>query len=145
METEVLTMPAATKKTSRDAYFDLVRAFPLRRITSASDHAKALAIFRQLGDRTDRGTRDYVDVLVHLVVDYEKRAGFTIDTSGVTAADLVRHKIEERGMSVTALAKQAGIAQSNLSEMLNGTRGWSKAAIRSLSKLLNIRAERFLA
>ncbi len=68
-----------------------------------------------------------------------------IDTSHVTAADLVRHKIEERGMSVSALAKQVGIAQSNLSEMLSGTRGWSKSAIRALSKYLNIRAERFLA
>ncbi len=138
-------MPAITKKPSRDAYFNLVRAFPLRRITAASDHARALVIFRQLGDGTDRGTRDYVEVLVDLIADYEKRAGFTFDTSGVTAADLVRHKIDERGMTVSALAKQAGIAQSNLSEMLNGTRGWSKTAIRSLSKLLNIRAERFLA
>ncbi len=138
-------MPATKKKGSRDGYFQLVRAFPLRRITSASDHAKALVIFRQLGDKADRGTRDYVDVLVDLVADYEKRAGFTFDTSGVTAADLVRHKIEERGMSVSALAKQTGVAQSNLCEMLNGRRGWSKSAIRSLSKFLNIRAERFLA
>ena len=139
-------MPTTTsKKRDRDAYFDLIRAFPLRRINSASDHAKALAIFRQLGDRSDRGTRDYVDVLVDLIVDYEKRAGHTFDTSDVTAADLVRHKIEERGMTVSALAKTIGMAQSNLSDMLNGKRAWSKAAIRSLSKLLNIRAERFLA
>ena len=131
-------MSTTTKKGRRDAYFDLVRAFPLRRITSASDHAKALVIFRQLGDKADRGTRDYVDVLVDLIADYEKRAGFAFDTSDVTAADLVRHKIAERGMSVSALAKQVGMAQSNLSEMLNGTRGWSKTAIRALSKLLNI-------
>lgn len=137
-------MPTTTKKARRDTYFELVRAFPLRRLTSASEHAKAKRFFREHGHKTDRGTVDYLHVLVGLIVDYEKRAGFTFDTSDVTAADLVRHKIEERGMSVSALAKQAGIAQSNLSEMLNGTRGWSKAAIRSLSKLLNIRAERFL-
>jgi antitoxin component HigA of HigAB toxin-antitoxin module len=100
--------------------------------------------FRQLGDRTDRDTRDYVSVLVSLIADYEKRARHAIDTSHVTAADLVRHKIEQRGMSVSELAKQIGIAQSNLSEMLNGSRGWSKSAIKGISKLLNIRAERFL-
>ena len=138
-------MPATTKKASRDTYYDLVRAFSLRRITSASEHAKAKGIFRRLGDKTDRGTREYVDVLVDLIVDYEKRAGLTFDTSHVTAADLVRHKIEQRGMSVSALAKEIGMAQSNLSQMLNGTRGWSKTAIRSLSKFLYIRAERFLA
>jgi antitoxin component HigA of HigAB toxin-antitoxin module len=138
-------MPTTSRKTSRDSYFDCIRAFPLRRITSTAEHQKAKQIFRELSLRTDRGTREYIDVLVDLIVDYEKRAGFAIDTSHVTAADLVRHRITERGMSVSALAKQSGIAQSNLSEMLNGTRGWSKTAIRSLSKLLNIRAERFLA
>jgi antitoxin component HigA of HigAB toxin-antitoxin module len=145
MEAEVLIMKVVTKKAIGDTYFDLVRAFPLRRITSAAEHAKAKKIVFHLSVQSDRGTREYVDVLVDLIIDYEKRAGFAIDTSHVTAADLVRHKIEERGMSVSALAKQSGIAQSNLSEMLNGTRGWSKSAIRSLSKLLNIRAERFLA
>jgi plasmid maintenance system antidote protein VapI len=50
----------------------------------------------------------------------------------------------ERGTSVTALAREIGIAQPNLSDMLNGRRDWSKAAIRSLSKIFNIRAERFL-
>jgi|SRR5688500_838893 antitoxin component HigA of HigAB toxin-antitoxin module len=138
-------MAVTLKRRAGDTYFDLVRAFPLRRITSAADHATATKILLRLSGKGDRGTRDYVDVLADLVVDYEKRAGYTIDTSDITAADLVRHKIEERGMSVSALAKQVGIAQSNLSEMLNGTRGWSKSAIRSLSKFLNIRAERFLA
>jgi antitoxin component HigA of HigAB toxin-antitoxin module len=139
-------MPATTKKKANvDTYFQLVRAFPLRRITSASEHEKAIKVVRRQGNKTDRGTLDYVNVLVDLIVNYEKRAGYTIDTSDITAADLVRHKIEERGMSVSALAKQVGIAQSNLSEMLNGTRGWSKSAIRALSKYLNIRAERFLA
>ena len=139
-------MPATTKKKANvDTYFELVRAFPLRQITSASEHEKANKIVRRHGHKTDRGTVDYLHVLVGLIVDYEKRAGYTIDTSDITAADLVRHKIDERGMSVSALAKQVGIAQSNLSEMLNGTRGWSKSAIRSLSKFLNIRAERFLA
>jgi antitoxin component HigA of HigAB toxin-antitoxin module len=137
-------MTATARTPKRDTYFALVRAFPLRRIKTATEHEKANQIVRRLGNKTDRGTREYVEVLVDLIVDYEKRK-YPIDTSDVTAADLVRHKIEERGMSVSALAKETGIAQSNLSEMLNGTRGWSKSAIRSLSKLLNIRAERFLA
>ncbi len=136
-------MRTISRKTSGDAYLDLVRAFPLRRIISGSEHEKANKILHRLSAKTDRGTLDYVDVLVNLIVDYEKRAGVAIDTSHVSAADLIRHRLEERGMSVSTLAREAGIAQSNLSEMLNGTRGWSKAAIRSLSKLLNIRIERF--
>ena len=46
---------------------------------------------------------------------------------------------------VSSLARAIGVAQSNLSEMLNGKRGWSKTAIRGLSAYLNIRAERFLS
>lgn len=137
-------MSVTTKKRAGDTYLHLVRAFPLRRITTSTEHAKANKVLRSLWGKQDRGTRDYVDVLVDLIVDYEKRAGLAFDTSHVTAADLVRHKIGERGISVSALAKEIGMAQSNLSEMLNGSRGWSKSAIRSLSKLLNIRAERFL-
>ena len=138
-------MAVTSKKRISDAYLDLVRAFPLRRITTPADHTAATTILLRLSGKGDRGTRDYVDVLAGLVVDYEKRAGLAFDTSHVTAADLVRHKIEQRGMTVNQLAKQIGVAQSNLSEMLNGTRGWSKTAIRALSKHLNIRAERFLA
>ena len=137
-------MAVTSKKRAGDTYLDLVRAFPLRRITSAADHTTAAKILLRLSGKGDRGTRDYVDVLADLVVDYEKRAGHALDTSQVTAADVVRHKIEQRGMTVNQLAKQIGLAQSNLSEMLNGSRGWSKSAIKGLSKLLNIRAERFL-
>jgi antitoxin component HigA of HigAB toxin-antitoxin module len=52
--------------------------------------------------------------------------------------------MQERGISTSAMAREIGIPQPNLSEMLNGRRDWSKAAIRGLSKGLKIRAERFL-
>ena len=84
-------------------------------------------------------------MLADLIADYEKRANQIVGTSNIAIADLVRHRMQERTMSVSALANQIGIAQSNLSEMLNGRRHWSKAAIRALSKMFNIRAERFLA
>jgi plasmid maintenance system antidote protein VapI len=37
--------------------------------------------------------------------------------------------LAERGMSVNAFAQKVGIAQSALSDMLNGKRDWSKSAI----------------
>jgi antitoxin component HigA of HigAB toxin-antitoxin module len=139
-------MPTSLKKPVADSYLDHVREFPLRRIKSAAEHSKAIAAYLRVSKgKRDRGTSDYIEVLLDLISDFEKRSGYTIDTSEVTAADLIRHKLEERGMSVSALAREVGVAQSNLSEMLNGTRDWSKAAIRGLSRYLNIRAERFLA
>jgi antitoxin component HigA of HigAB toxin-antitoxin module len=139
-------MPATTFANVAETYMDLIKEFPLRRIKSAAEYAKAVKLVLQLSaSSADRGAAEYLDVLVDLVADYKKRAGLKFDTSTVSAAELVLHRIERRKMSVNALARQIGIPQSNLSEMLSGKRGWSKAAIRGLSASLNIRAERFLA
>lgn len=138
-------MPATTRPDVTDSYMELISEFPLRRIKTAAEHLQATKLVIRLSVvDSDRGVAEYLDVLVDLITDYEKRAGHVIDTSKVTAADLVRHRIEERGMSISSLARLIGVPQSNLSEMLNGKRGWSKTAIRGVSALLNIRAERFL-
>lgn len=139
-------MPTVTKRKNADgSYLALVRAFPLRRLKSAAEHAEAKSIYLRVSRSTmDLGARDYVEVLIDQIADYEKRMNHTIDTSAVSAAELIRHRMEERGMSISTLARQTGIAQPNLSEMLSGNRDWSKAAIKALSALLNIRAERFL-
>ena len=139
-------MKTVTRKAAADPYFDRVREFPLRRIRSAADHSRAKRIYlRVSASNRDAGTRDYLDVLANLIADYENRAVQDRDLLKVNVADLVRHRMRERGISVTALAREIGVAQPNLSEMLKGRRDWSKAAIRSLSKIFNIRAERFLA
>jgi len=142
-------MPVATRHTVNDPYMKLINEFPLRRIKSAASHAKAAKLVLRLSnpppnEPADRGTADYLDILIDLIVDYEKRSNQRIDTSKVSAADLVRHRLDERGMSVSALAKLIAVPQSNLSDMLNGKRDWSKEAMRGLAKELNIRAERFL-
>lgn len=137
-------MPAVAKTRGRDTYLDLVAAFPLRKLRSAGEHARAKRTHLRLSGATDRATRDYLDVLVDLIANYERRAQLTIDTSHVTAAELVRHRMDERALSVSTLARAIGIPQPNLSDMLNGRRDWSKAAIRSLSQFLRIPAERFL-
>jgi len=137
-------MPATTRGHVADSYMELICEFPLRRLKSAAEHRRATKLVLRLSSAgSDRGVAEYVDVLVDLIADYERRSGQIVDTSKVSAADLVRHRIEERGLSVNALARLIGVPQSNLSEMLGGKRGWSKAAIRALSAYLNIRADRF--
>ena len=138
-------MAIVTSRKISDTYLELIREFPLRRITTKAEHSAAKAVILRLSPpKKDRGTLDYLNVLIDLVVDYEKRTFPELDPSNVSAVELVLHRIEEGGLTVTALARQVGIPQSNLSQMLNGKRGWSKAAIRALSKHLNIRPERFL-
>jgi antitoxin component HigA of HigAB toxin-antitoxin module len=78
-----------------------------------------------------------------LIAKYEEQEGQRVDSSDLSAAELVSHRIEQRGMSISALAREIGVAQSNLSEMLSGKRAWSKTAIGGIARTLNIRAERF--
>ena len=123
-----------------------IAELPLRRLKTAAEQARAKRIILRLSSQeTDRGATDYLDVLVDLVADFERRSKEAIDSSTLSASDLVRHRMVERGMSVSSLAGLVGVPQPNLSEMLNGKRDWSKTAIRGLSAHLSIRAEWFLA
>lgn len=138
-------MPTTTRTTAADSYMKLITELPLRRIKTAVEHAKAKKLILRLSIQdTDRGTAEYVDVLVDLIADYEKRTAQIVDASKLSAADLVRHRIEEQKLSISALARMIGVPQSNLSDMLNGKRDWSKTAIRGLSSYLNIGPDRFL-
>jgi HTH-type transcriptional regulator / antitoxin HigA len=123
---------------------ELVYAFPLRPIRSDEIHQQAKQMFRSLAGARGAAVEDYKAVLVKLIVEYEQNAGYRIDTSKVTAADLVRHLLAERHMSVNAFAKSTGLMQSTLSEMLRGKREWSKSAIVAVSNFFGLNPGIFL-
>ena len=127
-----------------DSYMELIHRFPLRPIRSRDEYDNAKEIMRDLArGKKDRGAKDYLDVLVKQIIDFEERSGWRIDTSKLTAADIIQHRIDESGKTMTEIAKKVGISQSNLSEMLSGKRDWSKTAIRGFMKLYKIEANRF--
>jgi len=127
-----------------DLYLELVRRFPLRPIRDRGGHQEAKRVLRSLGAERDSAARDYKSVLASLIVDYERDAGQRMDTSKMTAADIVRHLLGEREMSVNRLAKELGISQSALSDMLNGKRDWSKSAIVRVADYFGIQRGVFL-
>jgi HTH-type transcriptional regulator / antitoxin HigA len=145
METEVL-MPVAKSapKPNTNNYLDLVRAFPLRPIRTRQAHRQALKVLRNLAAKRGTSAADYKAVLTSLVVQYERHAGLQIDTSKLKAADILRHLLAEREMSVNSLAKTVGIPQSALSDMLNGKRDWSKSAIIRLADYFALQPGVFL-
>jgi plasmid maintenance system antidote protein VapI len=83
-------------------------------------------------------------VLASLIAEYERSANLRLDTSKVTAAEIVTHLLDEHAMSVNALAKVLHIPQSSLSEMLSGRRDWSKQAIIRLSAHFGLQPGLFL-
>jgi antitoxin component HigA of HigAB toxin-antitoxin module len=143
-------MPIVKAKPTRSdplaRYLQLVNQFPLRKIHDENTYERAMKMVHQFAGsaRIDSGAKEYFEVLIDLIADYEKEAGHTIDTSDVTPADVVRHLIEERGSSVSAMAKEIGVGQSNLSEMLSGKREWSKTAIKGLWNRFRIDPKLFL-
>lgn len=131
----------------KDSYFELVKEFPLRKITDAGEHRQALAVLSRFAGRekVDDGVVDYLGVLTDLIAHYETRAGHAIDTSEVSAADVVRHLMTENDLTISGLAREIGVGQSNLSEMLSGKREWSKTVIRGLSERFSLNPMLFLA
>jgi antitoxin component HigA of HigAB toxin-antitoxin module len=146
MEGAILMRPIMSTPQMRDAYLALVQEFPLCRLRDDEQYEAAMKMLLKssTASETNDGALEYFRVLVDQVDEYERRTGKKLDTSHITTADLVRFKLEERGMSISQLAREVKMTQSNLSEMLNGKRAWSKSAIRKLSAYLNISAERFL-
>jgi len=123
---------------------ELCDLFPLRPIRSNRAHRKALNTLASLVAETDRDAVDYKTVLGKLIADYERDAGHRIDTSRVKAADVVRHLLAERGMSVTALAKMIKVSQGTLNDTLSGNRAWSKSMIVKLADFFGLSTDLFL-
>src|SRR5258706_2318126 len=126
-------MSTTTSSKVSDSYLDLVRRLALRPLKNQQQHAEAVKVLRQIsmlnqGTR-DGGVLDYLEVLADLIDRYERSAQLKGDTSQTTPAGTVRHLIDANGLTVSGLAREIGISQSNLSEMLSGRREFSKRAI----------------
>jgi hypothetical protein len=89
--------PAHTK----DPYLDLIiNVHPLRPIRSAQQHQQEKEAMRSLGSDKRAVATEFKKVLVSIIETYEREAALQLDTSGVSAAELVRHLLAERQMSV---------------------------------------------
>ncbi|HEX4052798.1 MAG TPA: helix-turn-helix domain-containing protein [Tepidisphaeraceae bacterium] len=120
----------------RDTYLELVRRFPLRRLKSHSQHRAAMVFFTRTSlqhqNAHDQGILDYLELLAKIIDEYEREARLKLDLSHVNPAGLLRQLMTERGLSISGLAREIGLGQSNLSEMLSGRREFSKSAIECL-------------
>jgi predicted XRE-type DNA-binding protein len=101
-------------------------------------------MLRSLVGKRGSAVQDYKTVLVSLITDYERSAHLQINTSKVSAAQIVLHLLAERDMSVNGLSKALEISQSSLNDMLNGRRDWSKPAIVRISSYFGLQPGLFL-
>lgn len=124
-------------------YLELVEAFQLRPIRSDDHHRQAIAVMRSLlGIELSTDEADYLDVLGDLIRAFEL-AEHPQPTA--TQGDILRAMLEDRGVIQAELAAATGVADSNISAMLNNRRGISKANMIAFGKFFQVSPGRFLA
>jgi HTH-type transcriptional regulator/antitoxin HigA len=118
-------------------YFDLVTQFPLRPIHSDAELEGAVRMVDSLLDRRDLGPEeeDYLEVLADLIERYEAEAH---PIAPVSDAEMLAHLIEAKGVAQTEISTATGIADSTISEILNGKRSLSRSHIGKLARYFNV-------
>jgi HTH-type transcriptional regulator/antitoxin HigA len=129
-------MATATTTAIGDAYFRLVREFPLVPIRSDAHLRRAHRVIDALLSRKlDSGEEQYLAVLSDLVADYED-THHPIPAS--SNAQLLAHLLEAHGITQASLSRATGIPRSTLSEILHGKRTVSKRMIPKLSAYFHV-------
>lgn len=114
-------------------YFELVKNFPLKPITSESQNDKAGKICSDLASRYDklnRGEKDYLAVLSRLVEDFESQWD---EQDAVEPRELLEFLMEQNELAQKDLVPIFG-SSSRVSEYLNGKRDLSLSQIIKLAK-----------
>lgn len=119
-----------------DAYFELVRQFPLVSIKSERQLKSAQRVIdRLLAQELTPGAAQYLDALSDLVATYED-AHHAI--AAPSDADLLAHLLETKGISQAQLCRETKLAASTVSAVLSGKRTFTKDMVAKLSDYFQI-------
>jgi HTH-type transcriptional regulator/antitoxin HigA len=119
-------------------YLKLIRRCPLRPIRSDEDLDRAIAMVDTLGSRINELTadeHDYLDVLADLVEKYET---VRYPEPEVDPLAMIRELIAARCITQADVARETGIAESMLSEILRGKRPMGRKTIETLSRFFHV-------
>lgn len=131
-------MPTRTNKaTAPDRYMELIQGFRLRPIGTATAYEAAMKVMDAIMKRDDLNDdeEDYADVLAGLIEQYEQEHFPVSRPSGV---DVLRFLIEQSGRTQTQVAREAGLAESAMSEILKGKRGLGRKHIAVFAKVFKV-------
>jgi len=121
----------------RDAYLELVMAFPLVSVRSENQLGEAQKVIDQVlaKGKLNDGQEMYLDALSDLVASYEDEHHQITPASD---ADMLRHLMAARGVSQTELSREAGIAKSTVSEVLNEKKTFTRKIVRKLANYFSV-------
>jgi HTH-type transcriptional regulator/antitoxin HigA len=136
------TVPA--KRGASQTYLALAKTYPIHPIRSPEDLDEAIAVLDGLLSRRkplDEQEQDYLGSLAHEIERYEEEHVPVPDVSG---ADILRHLIGDRDLTLSDVAKATGIAVSTLSAVLNGKRNLNLTHIEKLARYFGVEPAVFL-
>lgn len=134
-------MKSKTAAKMPDAYFKLVKAFPLVRIRDERHLAEARKVLNELtAQDLDAGGEAYVDVLCDLVEAFED--GY--EPAEEPLGDVLKDLLAANRLSQQELAKAVGIPQPTISALIKGSRQPTLDHVRKLAKHFNMAATTFL-
>jgi len=114
------------------AFADLVRLLPPMAIKDDSHHRNTVEMIDRLMriERLSKGQADYLETLVELAEAYEAKR-HSIDVDNLGGARMLRHILNESGLSASDLARLLGMHPTMGSKILQGTRRltWTHAKI----------------
>ncbi len=121
----------------RDAYLELIQAFPLASIRSEDDLEASQDVMDQLLAKgpLSSGEEMYLDALSDLVTAYEDQH-YPIEPA--SDAEMLRHFMEAKSVSQAELHRDTGIAKSTISEILAGRKSFSRKNIRTLADYFSV-------
>jgi HTH-type transcriptional regulator / antitoxin HigA len=140
-------MPIAINRNARrraaDAYMELIRKFPLRKLKNDDEHRQAVEIIEKLmGRAIDSGACDYLDMLILIVNKYEDEH-HTPKGTQLTPQQALRAIMNANDMTQSEMGKVIG-SESVVSMFLKGERELSKSHIKALVARFRVDAALFL-
>jgi HTH-type transcriptional regulator/antitoxin HigA len=118
-------------------YMELVREFPLRPLRSETQLRAAVAVIDSLAFRGDRDEAedDYLAVLSVLVEEYEARVH---PRPAVSDGQMLRSLLASSDITQAKLAKETGITESTISEVLADKKRLRRQHIGAISRYFGV-------
>ena len=131
------------------SYLALVRRFPLRPIRSEKEYDAAGEVLDRLAVRDERtldaGERDYLETLEMLIEAYDAKHFAGAAAKARTPLEWLRSLMAAADTTPAALQRVLGMSQPQVSLILNGKRGISKASIAKLAAHYHVDPSVFIA
>ncbi len=131
------------KGKSKDSYMEcLVNFLPLTSIKNDEHLGYASGIVDELiAMERDSGQNEYLDALTDLIEAYEDS---NVEIEESTPQQMLKHLLEARGITQVAIAKNAGVSRSTISEILSGKDRVSKRIAFKLAGFFSVSPVLFL-